>query len=71
LHSGHVLAAGIMAGIADMAHSISRLIPLEVAEGLGTPSRQRAPIAVMRIEPVVDVPIETSWTVEPGTRPNE
>jgi hypothetical protein len=71
LHSGHVFPRSIMAGNADVARAIPRFVAVEVVEGLGTAFRQRTPIPVAGIKPVVDVPIESSGAMKPGTRPDE
>ena len=55
----------IMAGIAYIAATVSRLISLEVVEALGSTRRQRSHISVTRIEAVVDMAEEAVRTVEP------
>jgi hypothetical protein len=71
LHSGHVFPRSIMAGIADVARAIPRFVAVEVVEGLGAAFRQRTPIPVVGIKPVVDVPVESSGAMKPRTCPNE
>ena len=62
-----VLATRIMAGVAFVALSIPRFVAVEVVELRLAPSRQRSIVAVMRVKPVVHVPIESVRSVEPGT----
>ena len=66
-----VLTTGVMAGIAGMAVSIARLITAEVVELLIAARRQRSVIAMMRIEAVIDMAVETGVPMEPGTGSDE
>ena len=60
-----VLAAGIVAGRADMPLAIAGLIALEVVERLCSTRGQRAVVAVVRIKAVVYVAVEAVRAVEP------
>lgn len=60
-----VFALRIVAGFAYVAAPISRLISLEMVEALCPATRQRSVIAVMRIEPVIDMSVKAVRTVEP------
>ena len=62
-----MFAAALMAGVAFVALSIPRFVAVEVVELRLAASRQRSIVAVMRIKPVVHVPIEPARPVEPGT----
>lgn len=64
--SSGVLSAGIMTGIAYVALPIPRFVRVKVVERLFPATRQRAMIAITRIEAVIDVTIEATRTVEPG-----
>ncbi len=69
--SGAVLGAAIMAGIAGMAVRIDGRAGMKAIERLLAARRQRAMIAVMWIPAVVDVAVEASRAVEPGSSPDE
>jgi hypothetical protein len=66
-----VLTRRVMARLAYVASPITRLISLEMVEALGPPSRQRSVVAVMRIEPVIDVPVKAVRAVKPGPCSNK
>ena len=59
-HKQGVFAAGLMAGVADVAASVPRLVPLEVVEGLRTAARHRSPVTLPRVIAVVDVAVEAT-----------
>jgi hypothetical protein len=61
-----VLTFRVMAGFAYVAPPISRLISLEMVEALCPATRQRSVVPVMRIEPVIDVPVKAVRAVKPG-----
>lgn len=60
-----MLAGGIMPGIAYVAPPISGLIAMKVVERPFSATRQRTSVAVMRIEAIVYVAIETARSVKP------
>jgi hypothetical protein len=66
-----VFTAGFMAGVADVAVAIARLIAAEVVELLIAACGVRSVIAVTRIETVIDVAVEVRGAVEPGTGSDE
>jgi hypothetical protein len=66
-----VFAPRFMAGIADIASPIPRLVSLEVVEALRPVLGQRSSVPVMRIIAVVDVTIEAARAVKPGTGTKE
>jgi hypothetical protein len=61
-----VFTARIMAGVAYMALSIPRLVPVEVVERLRTALRQRPMVTLARVVAVVDVAIKAVRAVKPG-----
>jgi serine phosphatase RsbU (regulator of sigma subunit) len=61
-----VFAACIMAGVAYMALSIPRLVPVEVVERLRTALRQRSMVTLARVVAVVDVAVKAVRAVKPG-----
>jgi hypothetical protein len=61
-----MFGARIMAGVADMASSVPRLVPVEVVELLRAMFRQRSTVTVMRVIAVVDVAVEAMRAVKPG-----
>lgn len=71
LHPGHVLATGLMSGIPNVAPPVACLIWLEMVEGSYATFRKRPMISTPRIVPVVYVAVESTWPVEPRTRPDE
>jgi hypothetical protein len=62
---------GIMAGIAYVASSIPRFIPLEVVKALRATLRQRASVTVMRVETVVDMAEKAARAVKPRSSSNK
>jgi hypothetical protein len=60
-----VLTLRIVAGFAYVAPAIPRLISLEMVEALCPATRQRSVVAVMRVEPVIDMSVKAVRTVEP------
>ena len=62
-----MLIARLVAGGAYVTPSIPRLVAMEVVEGCLPATRQRPVIAVMRIVAVINMPVETPRTVEPGS----
>ena len=71
LKSGAVFGRGLVACVAYVALSVSRLIPMEVAERLFSALRHRSCVAVMRIVAVIDVAVEAMRTMEPWAGSNE
>jgi hypothetical protein len=61
-----VFIARIMVGVAYMALSIPRLVPVEVVERLRTALRQRSMVTLARVVAVVDVAVKAVWAVKPG-----
>jgi hypothetical protein len=61
-----VLAGRIMAGVAYMALSIPRLVPVEVVERFRTALRQRSMVTLARVVAVVDVAVKAARAVKPG-----
>jgi hypothetical protein len=61
-----MFTAPFMRSVAHVAMSVARLVGLEVVEGLSSAPRHRAMVTVIRIEPVVNVAVETGVTVKPG-----
>jgi hypothetical protein len=55
-----------MAGVAYMALSIPRLVPVEVVERLRTALRQRSMVTLARVVAVVDVAVKAASAVKPG-----
>ena len=60
-----VLTLRFMASIAYITAPISRLIALEMIESLRPAIRHRSSVPVMRIEPVIDMPVKAMRTVKP------
>jgi hypothetical protein len=69
--AGGALVAGRMTGVADVTPAVAGFIALEVLERRCSAGGQRAMVAMTRIEAVVDVSIESAWSVEPGTGADE
>jgi len=63
-----VFTAAVVAGWADVAAAIARLIGVEVVELLSAAFGQRSVIAVARIEAVVDMAVEVGGAVVPVAR---
>jgi hypothetical protein len=61
-----VFTARFMAGVAYMASSIPRLIPVEVVERLRTALRHRSTVTLARVVAVVDVAVKAVRAVKPG-----
>jgi hypothetical protein len=55
-----------MPGVADVAVAVAGLIAVEVLEGLCATLRERAVVAVVRVEAVIYVTIKAVRTMEPG-----
>jgi hypothetical protein len=66
-----MLIARIVARSADVAPSITRLVPMEVVERCLSARRRRSPVTVMRIVTVVNVAVEATASMEPWARPDE
>jgi hypothetical protein len=66
-----VFPAAFVRSRAHVAFPIACFIGREMVEALRTPLRERAVVAVMRIETIVYVPIKAGMAVEPGTRADE
>ena len=66
-----MLCHGLVAGVADVALAIASFIGLKMSEGVIAIVGQRAYVAVMRIEAVIDVAVETARTMEPGAGTDE
>jgi len=62
-----VFSPSVMASFAYVASPISRLISMEVVEALGPALRQRSSVTVMRIKPVVDMPVKAVRAMKPRT----
>jgi hypothetical protein len=60
-----MLTRRIMACVAYIASPISRLISLKVVEALRPALRQRPSVTVMRVEPVIDMPVKAVRAVKP------
>ena len=71
LKSGGMFAASVMAGIADVAVPVLRLVSVEMVERLFPAGRIGSVVAVTRIVAVVDMPIKSVRAVEPGAGPDE
>jgi hypothetical protein len=66
-----VFTAAIMAGVAEVASSIPRLISMEMIELLRPALRQRPMVAVVGIVAVIYVAVKTVRAVEPGPGSNK
>ena len=66
-----VLSLSLVASVADVPSSISRLVCLEVVEALRPALRQRTSVTVMRIKAVVDMSEKAGMAVKPGARSNK
>ena len=66
-----VFTARIVAGWADVAAAIARLVAVEVVKRFSAAFGQRSAIAVMRIEAVVDMAVEVAGAAEPVTSANK
>src|ERR1700688_237742 len=62
-----MLIARIVTGGAYVTPSIPRLVAMEVVEGCLPATRRRPVITVMRVVAVIDMPVESPRTVEPGS----
>src|ERR1700688_4369033 len=62
-----MLIARIVTGGAYVTPSIPRLVAMEVVEGFLPATRQRPVITVMRVVPVINMPVEATRAVEPGS----
>jgi hypothetical protein len=60
-----MLTLRVMTGVAYVASPISRFISLEMVEALCPATRQRSVVTVMRVEPVIDMPIKAVRAVKP------
>ncbi len=63
--------ACIMTCVAYVSLPVPRLVRVEVIERLLSTSRHRAGVTVMRIVPVIYVPIESPWAMKPPSRSNK
>jgi hypothetical protein len=61
----------VVTGVAYMALSIPRLVPVEVVERLRTALRQRSMVTVARIKAVVHVAKKAVGAVKPGASPDK
>lgn len=66
-----VLILPFMPALDFVASAISRLVSLEVIETLRTAFRQRSVVAVMRVIPVIDMPVKVAWAVKPRACSNK
>jgi hypothetical protein len=66
-----MFTASVVTGRAHVSAPVARLIGTEAVERPLAAPWQRADIPVMRIPPVIYVPIEAARTVIPGSRPEE
>jgi hypothetical protein len=66
-----MFAARIMARIANVASSVPRLVAVEVIERLRPTLGKRSVVSVVRVKPVVDMPVETPGSMEPRPRSDE
>lgn len=66
-----VFAAAFMAGMADMAVGIARFVSMEVVERLFSAAWHRSMVAMAGIVAVINVTIESTRTMEPGTGSKE
>jgi hypothetical protein len=71
LSSGTVFAAPIMASVAYVATPVPRLVGVEIVVRLFPACRVWSPVAVTRIEVVVDMAIKPTRAMEPGAGPDE
>src|SRR5579863_3275828 len=62
------LVTSIMLARTNMAPSVARFVAVKVIERLSAPLRERPPVTIVRIIPVVDVTPEAVRTTKPGTR---
>jgi hypothetical protein len=69
--AGGVFTSSVMAGIADVAMLIYRRISVEMVERRLAPYRYWSVVAVMRIETIVHMSIESVRAVEPGASSDE
>ena len=69
--SGGVLIAGIVAGLTDVALSVTRLIAVEVVERCLSARWRRSPVTLTRVVAVVNVAVEAAGSMEPWARPDE
>jgi hypothetical protein len=68
---GAVLGVSIVAGVANVASPVSRLIRLEVSEWLRSAPWQRPMIPIVRVIAVIHVAIEAARSVKPGPGPKK
>jgi hypothetical protein len=66
-----MFTAGFMAGIANVALPVARLVAVEVVEALFASSRQRSVVAVVGVKAVVDMAVKAAVAVKPRTRSDE
>jgi hypothetical protein len=71
LGSGEVLAAWVVASVADMTVSVTRFVAVEVVEGLGSALGHGAVVAVTGVVAIIDVAIEAVGAVEPRAGADE
>ena len=62
-----VFSFPFMFSFAYVASPISRLVPLEMVEALRSALRQRSAVAVVRIEPVINMSEKAVRAVKPWT----
>jgi hypothetical protein len=60
-----VFTIRFMPRVAYVTSPISRLISLKVVEALRPALRQRPSVTVMRVEPVIDMPVKAVRAVKP------
>jgi len=63
--------SGIVVTGTHMAATVPRLVAVEVVELFRTALGQRTMVSVVRIEAVIDVPVEAWMAMEPGTGSKE
>lgn len=66
-----VFPASVMAGVAGVASSIAGFVGVEMGEGPIATLGDGSSITVVRIPAVIDVAVEPTRTVEPGSGSNE
>jgi hypothetical protein len=69
--SGGVFSGSVMAGVADVAMPVLRLVSVEMGERLFPAGREWSVVAVTRIVAVVDMAIKPVRTVKPWPGPDK
>src|SRR5580692_5774243 len=68
---GAVFVAAVVSSVADVASSVACFIGMEVGEGPVSAAVMRSGISVVGVPAVIDVSVEATWPMEPGSGAEE